>query len=55
MNANYKNKLRRNIGLDYLNTFITNLNMQSSIWVLYLSYCGLNLIEVGLRQNKYDN
>lgn len=43
-----KNKLRRNIKLDYLNTFITNLNMQSSIWVLYLAYCGLSLAKIGL-------
>lgn len=30
-------KLKRNVVLDYFNSFITNLNMQSSIWVLYLA------------------
>ncbi len=30
--------LRKNIVLDYITTFVTNLNMQSSIWVLYLAY-----------------
>ncbi len=46
-------KLKRNIGLDYISTFITNLNMQSSIWVLYLAYCGLNLAEIGLLEGIY--
>ena len=46
-------RLRRNISLDYLNTFITNLNMQSSIWVLYLAYCNMNLMQIGLLEGIY--
>ena len=46
-------KLKRNIKLDYLSTFITNLNMQSSIWVLYLAYCGLSLADIGLLEGIY--
>lgn len=46
-------RLKRNIKLDYISTFITNLNMQSSIWVLYLAYCGLNLAEIGLLEGFY--
>ncbi|MDE6620027.1 MAG: MFS transporter [Lachnospiraceae bacterium] len=46
-------RLRRNIALDYIITFITNLNMQSSIWVLYLAYCGLNLAQIGLVEGIY--
>lgn len=46
-------KLKRNIRLDYISTFITNLNMQSSIWVLYLAYCGLSLAEIGLLEGLY--
>ncbi|MDE7201830.1 MAG: MFS transporter [Lachnospiraceae bacterium] len=46
-------KLKRNITLDYISTFITNLNMQSSIWVLYLAYCGLNLAQIGLVEGIY--
>jgi len=53
MYTKMENKLRRNIKLDYLNTFITNLNMQSSIWVLYLAYCGLSLAEIGLVEGIY--
>lgn len=46
-------KIRRNINLDYISTFITNLNMQSSIWVLYLAYCGMNLMQIGLLEGIY--
>ncbi|MDE7273523.1 MAG: MFS transporter [Lachnospiraceae bacterium] len=46
-------KLMHNIALDYFITFITNLNMQSSIWVLYLAYCGLNLAQIGLVEGIY--
>lgn len=48
-----KDKLLRNIKLDYLNTFITNLNMQSSIWVLYLAYCSMSLMQIGLLEGIY--
>lgn len=53
MNQRLENKLKRNIPLDYISTFITNLNMQSSIWVLYLAYCGLNLAEIGIIEGIY--
>lgn len=46
-------RLKRNIFLDYINTCITNLNMQSSIWVLYLAYCGLSLAQIGLLEGIY--
>ena len=46
-------RLKRNITLDYISTFITNLNMQSSIWVLYLAYCGLSLAQIGLVEGIY--
>lgn len=32
---------------------ITNLNMQSSIWVLYLAYCGMSLAEIGILEGVY--
>lgn len=46
-------KLKKNVTLDYISAFITNLNMQSSIWVLYLAYCGLNLAQIGLVEGVY--
>lgn len=48
-----KNRLLRNITLDYINAAVTNLNMQSAIWVLYLAYCGLNLAQIGLVEGVY--
>lgn len=48
-----KVKLLRNIKLDYISTFITNLNMQSCIWVLYLSYCNMTLLQIGLLEGIY--
>lgn len=53
MNLKLENKLKRNLPLDYINTFLTNLNMQSVVWVLYLSYCGLNLAEIGMIEGIY--
>lgn len=46
-------KLNRNVALDYLFTFIRNLDMSSSIWVLYLAYRGMSLLEVGLLEGIY--
>lgn len=45
--------LRRNIKLDYLNTFLTNLNMQSFVWVLYLTYCHMSLMQIGILEGIY--
>lgn len=43
MNEKQNLRLKRNVGLHYVHTFLSNMNMQSSIWVLYLAYCGLHL------------
>ena len=53
MDIQLKKRLKRNIALDYVSTFITNLNMQSSVWVLYLAYCGLSLTQIGLVEGVY--
>lgn len=53
MNIKLENKLKRNIKLDYISTFITNLNMQSSVWVLYLAYCGMSLAQIGIIEGIY--
>ncbi|MDE7250230.1 MAG: MFS transporter, partial [Lachnospiraceae bacterium] len=53
MDNKVTNHVKRNVKLDYISTFITNLNMQSSIWVLYLAYCGLSLAQIGLVEGIY--
>ncbi|MBQ9765261.1 MAG: MFS transporter [Lachnospiraceae bacterium] len=46
-------KLERNIIYDYFYTFINNLNMSSSIWVLYLAYHGMSLMKIGILEGIY--
>lgn len=46
-------KLKKTIPLDYIYTFILNLNMANSIWVLYLAYCGMSLMQIGLLEGVY--
>lgn len=53
MEQKLEKKLKQNIPLDYITVFITNLNMQSSIWMLYLAYCGLDLAEIGIIEGIY--
>lgn len=53
MELTLQKKLKRNIGLDYISIFIERLNMQSSIWVLYLAYCGMNLGQIGILEGIY--
>lgn len=50
---NKMNKLYRNIKLDYLFTVIRNIDMSSSIWVLYLAYRGMSLLEIGILEGVY--
>lgn len=53
MDKKLYNKIRNNIKLDCFAVFIANLNMQSSIWVLYLAYCGMNLAQIGILEGIY--
>lgn len=56
MNAktqSFQTRLKKNIKLDHISVFITNLNMQRSVWVLYLAYCGLSLAQIGLLEGIY--
>lgn len=46
-------KLRNNIIAEYFYSFINNLSMSSSIWVLYLAYKGMNLMQIGLLEGIY--
>lgn len=50
---NLNKKLSKNIPLDYLYTFLANLNMSDSIWVLYLAYCGMSLMEIGILEGIF--
>lgn len=48
-----KTKIERNINLDYIYTILSNLNMSSFIWVLYLAYRGMSLAEIGILEGIF--
>lgn len=50
---NYENKLKRNVTVSYVYNFLLQLNITSAIWVLYLAFKGMNLIEIGLLESIY--
>ncbi|WP_313342977.1 MFS transporter [Sedimentibacter sp.] len=46
-------KLKRNISIGYIYNFFLQLNMTSAIWVLYLAFKGMSLIEIGILESIY--
>lgn len=47
------NKLKRNIKVDYFYKFFTAFDITAAIWILYLGYKGLDLIEIGLLESIF--
>jgi len=47
------NKLKRNISVGYIYNFLLQLNITSAIWVLYLAFRGMSLVEIGLLESVY--
>lgn len=50
---NINEKLKRNISVSYVYNFLLQLNITSAIWVLYLSFKGMSLIEIGILEAIY--
>jgi MFS family permease len=50
---NINNKLKRNISVSYIYNFLLQLNITSAIWVLYLAFRGMSLVEIGLLESVY--
>ncbi len=50
---NINNKLKRNISVSYIYNFLLQLNITSAIWVLYLAFRGMSLVEIGLLESIY--
>lgn len=50
---NIENKLRRNISTSYVYNFLLQINITSAIWVLYLAFRGMSLIEIGILESIY--
>lgn len=51
MNTNYK--LKRNISVSYVYNFLLQLNITSAIWVLYLAFRGMSLVQIGILESIY--
>ncbi len=45
--------MKKNIKVSYIYNFLTYFNITSAIWVLYLSFKGLNLVEIGLLESIF--
>ncbi len=50
---NINNKLKRNISISYVYSFLLQLNITSAIWVLYLAFKGMSLAEIGFLEAIY--
>lgn len=48
-----KNKIGRNITLEYIFRFIGNFSITEVIWVLYLAHKGLSLTEIGILEGIF--
>lgn len=46
-------KIEKNININYLYSFILNFDVTGAIWVLYLSFKGMNLIQIGLLEGIF--
>ncbi|MBN2899925.1 MAG: MFS transporter, partial [Clostridia bacterium] len=46
-------KLKNNIKKDYLYLFLSSASLSNAIWVLYLAYKGMSLVEIGLLESIF--
>lgn len=47
------NKLKKNITVSYFYNFFMQLNITSAIWVLYLAFKGMSLVEIGILESIF--
>jgi MFS family permease len=52
-NMSINKNLERNISVSYIYNFLLQINITSAIWVLYLAFKGMSLIEIGLLESIY--
>jgi len=46
-------KLKQNISISYVYNFFLQLDLTSAIWVLYLAFKGMSLVEIGMIESIY--
>lgn len=49
----YNEKLNKNILVGYIYNILINFNITNGIWVIYLSFKGLGLMEIGITEGVY--
>lgn len=47
------NKISKNVQIDYIYKFLSSFDITSAIWVLYLAFNGMSLIEIGLLEGIF--
>lgn len=47
------NKIKNNIKIEYLYRFFSSFDITSAIWVLYLGYKGMTLVQIGLLEGIF--
>lgn len=47
------NKFKQNISVSYVYSFLMQLNITSAIWVLYLAFKGMSLVEIGMLESIF--
>ncbi|OPJ57831.1 MFS transporter [Clostridium oryzae] len=50
---NMNTKLRKNVKVSYVYNFMMQMDITSAIWVLYLAYRGMSLVEIGIIESIY--
>jgi MFS family permease len=53
LSMSINSKLKKNIKVSYVYSFLLQLNITSAIWVLYLAFKGMSLIEIGILEAIY--
>jgi len=46
----YNKLLEKNVVKNYMYTFLSNFNLSSGVWMLYLAYKGLSLFQIGIME-----
>ncbi|WP_461204848.1 MFS transporter [Clostridium sp. DL1XJH146] len=50
---NYKNKLEKNIYLNYIFIFLSRLDLTQGLWMLYLAFKGMTLLQLGMLEGLF--
>lgn len=49
----YYQKMEKNVGKNYIFTFLSNFNLTSVLWVIFLAYKGMSLTEIGILEGIF--